>query len=186
MNQPEPLSIGVLVSSDADQNVLRDLSSESICLIPLGPLKCVSTDAGGRIVNAQANEFANRLMTGGLDTVVFMTGVAIRQLVSQIARTIPEQRFLDCLIDSTTIAGSPAAAQALRNLGVEPAVALDANSTWRDVLVAIDHQSKVTNLNVALEHSSDVHSISAGLEARGAHVFRFQYSRWRCPAPRTR
>jgi len=172
MNQSEPLSIGVLVSNDVDQNVLSDFSSESLRLIPLGPLKCVTTDAGGRIQNAPANEFANRLMTGGLDTIVFMTGVAVRQLINQIARTVPEQRFVDCLIDSTTIAGSPEAAAALRERGVEPAVALDKESTWRDVLIAVDHQSKVTNLNVALENSCDVHSISAGLEARGANVFR--------------
>ena len=141
-------------------------------LSPLGPLKCVPTDPGGRPLNAPASEFANRLMTGALDTIVFMTGVAVEQLVRQIGRSIPKQRFLDCLTDSTTIAGSPAAADALREFGVTPAVALDSNSTWRDVLIAVDHQSKVTNLNVALEQSSHVHSIAAGLEARGANVFR--------------
>ena len=172
MNQPESLSIGVLVSNEIDLKLLPDLQSESIRLTALGPLNCVPTDAGGRLLNAQATEFANRLMTGGLDTVIFMTGMAVRQLVLQIGRSVPEQRFLDCLTDSTTIAGSPAAATALRELGVEPAVALDANSTWRDILIAVDHQSKVTNLNVALEQSSDIHSISAGLEARGARVLR--------------
>ena len=177
MNQPELLSIGVLISNDADASVLDQAASESnrsdlIRLTALGPLNCVPTDASGRTINAPANEFANRLMTGGLDTIIFMTGVAVRQLVRQIGRSIPQQRFLDCLTDSTTIAGSPAAADALRELGVSPTVVLDSNSTWRDVLIAVDHHAKVTNLNVALEQSSHIHSITAGLEARGASVFR--------------
>ena len=172
MHKQEPLSIGVLISNEADVGVLENSAPDSIRWIPLGPLDCVPTDAGGRMINGPASEFANRLMIGGLDTIIFMTGVAVRQLVQQIGRAVPKQRFLDCLTDSTTIAGSPAAAAALRELGVEPAVELDSDSTWRDVLIAVDQQSKVTNLNVALEQSSHVHSITAGLEARGASVFR--------------
>ena len=134
MNPPELLSIGVLISNDADATVLDQAAPDSVRpnsvrLTALGPLNCVPTDGGGRTINAPANEFANRLMTGGLDTIIFMTGVAVRQLVRQIGRSIPQQRFLDCLTDSTTIAGSPAAADALRELGVSPTVVLDSNST---------------------------------------------------------
>jgi uroporphyrinogen decarboxylase len=111
-------------------------------------------------------------MTGDVDIVILKTAVAVETLCAAVARSIPEQRFLDSLADITTLTASPAAGEALRTRGVTPTLELDASATWRHLLTAVDQCMRVTNSQVAIEQTADVHSISAGLEARGARVTR--------------
>ena len=132
--------------------------------------------------NKTTAEFANRLLTAGVDTVIFVTGVGVGKLVQQACRSVDRQRFLDCLSDVTTIAGSASAAGALADIGIEPTISVDSANSWRDVLMAIDRRAPVVNQTVALEESGAIHGLAAGLEARGAKVIRMPIFNQAAPA----
>ena len=114
----------------------------------------------GESKNAQtahaASEIANRILTAGIDTVVFVTGVGVQFIVEQAARTVDRQRLLDSLSDVNTIAGSTAAEAELLKLGITPTVVVDRSESWREILMAIDRLAPVVNHTVAVEESGAV------------------------------
>ena len=116
-------------------------------------------------------EFANRVLTADVETVVFVTGVGVQRIIDQAARSVQRQRLIDCLTDATTIAGSRAADTALNLVGIKPSVTVE-GSSWREILMAIDRFAPVVNQTVALEESAAVYGLAGGLEARGAKVLR--------------
>ncbi len=127
-------------------------------------------------------DFANRLITGQVDVVIFLTGVGTRLLVDRIERHVNRQHFLDTLSDIQTVARSPKPAAALKELGITPNVRVPEPNTWREILAAIDQQFPVSNLVVAIQEYGipDV-SLTAGLEARGASVESVPIYRWDLP-----
>ena len=70
--------------------------------------------------NPAAIEFANRLITGQIDIVIFTTGTGFSQLLSLVERVVDRRRFLDALADSTTIVRGPKPAAAMAELGISP------------------------------------------------------------------
>ena len=144
-------------------------SQKDLRVVPLCP---DNMTAPSRTRNRIAIDFANRLLTGGIDFAVFMTSAGVETIFEEIAGSLDLQRFVDSLTDITTVAGSVAAAQALQQRGVEPSLLVDDAASWRELLMGVDRHFSVANQNVALEISADVHSLSAGFEARGAEVLR--------------
>ena len=57
--------------------------------------------------NPAAIDFAHRLVTGGVDIVILLTGVGFRHLLATVERHLDRQRFLDALADITTICRGP-------------------------------------------------------------------------------
>ena len=127
-------------------------------------------------------DFANRLITGQVDAVIFLTGVGIRQMISRIERHVDMQRFLDSLSDIKTVVRGPKPLAVLRELGIKPNVQVPAPNTWREILATLDEQLPVVNLNVAVqEYGVSNVSLIAGLEARGAAVESVAIYRWALP-----
>ncbi|MDE0935070.1 MAG: uroporphyrinogen decarboxylase [Mariniblastus sp.] len=117
-----------------------------------------------------SNEFANRILTADIDTVIFVTSVGVEAIVEQASRNVDQQRFLDCLADIHTVAGSKAAANALQQFQITPKISVNSSNSWRDILIAIDRSLPVINQTIALEESESIYSLISGLEARGARV----------------
>ena len=122
-------------------------------------------------------DFANRVLTGDIDTVVFVTGAGTRAIIESALQTVPRQRFLDGIADITTVAGSDAAAGSLQHYNIQPTVKvadgpadLDDIANWRRILMAVDHQGSSVNQNIALEKNIDQSSLLSGLESRGARL----------------
>ena len=65
--------------------------------------------------NRAAVDFANRLITGQIDVVIFLTGVGVRYLVQQIERHVNRARFLNSLTDIKTVVRGPKPLAALRD-----------------------------------------------------------------------
>ena len=121
----------------------------------------------------EAVDFAHRLISGQIDVVIFLTGVGVRQLVSQVERHVERGRFLNCLSDVATIVRGPKPLAALKELGVEPSFRVPEPNTWRELLQTIDEHLPIANQAVALqEYGLPNTSLIAGLEARGATVLR--------------
>ena len=130
-----------------------------------------------------AVDFANRLITGQIDVVVFLTGVGIRQLVDRIERHVDRQRFLDALSDVQTVVRGPKPLAALKELGISPTIRAPEPNTWREILAALDQRLPVANLVVAVQQYGVPNvSLTAGLEARGARVESIEVYRWDLPA----
>ncbi len=132
--------------------------------------------------NPEAVDFANRLMTGQIDIVVFMTGVGVRYLISQVERHVDRKRFIETLTDVVTIARGPKPTAALKELGVTPTHRTAEPNTWREVLAVVDRQVPVANHVVGLlEYGQPNTSLVAGLEARGGAVVNLKVYRWELP-----
>jgi uroporphyrinogen decarboxylase len=127
-------------------------------------------------------DFANRLITGQVDVVIFLTGVGTLMLVERIERHVRRQQFLDALTDIKTIARGPKPAAALKQLGIEPTWRVPEPNTWRELLTTIDENLPIANLVVAVqEYGLPNVSLIAGLEARGAVVESLSIYRWDLP-----
>ena len=143
---------------------------------------CDLKNGAGR-TNRDHADFANRVLTGDIDTVVFVTGAGTRAIIESALQTAPRQRFLDGLSDIRTVAGSTAATQVLQEFGIQSTVSVVAGSAeqhgsgdpadlaiWRQILIAVDRQGSSVNQNIALEKTADQSSLVAGLESRGGRL----------------
>ena len=127
-------------------------------------------------------DFANRLITGQIDMVIFLTGVGIRQLLLRIERYVDRQRFLDSLSDIKTVVRGPKPHAVLRELGIKPTLQIPEPNTWREILATLDTQLPVVNQTVAVQEYGVTNvSLTAGLEARGAKVESIAIYRWALP-----
>ena len=67
--------------------------------------------------NRAAIDFANRLITGEIDVVIFLTGVGTRILVQQIERHVDRARFLAAVSDVKSVVRGPKPLAVLQGAG---------------------------------------------------------------------
>ena len=67
--------------------------------------------------NREAIDFAHRLITGGIDVMIFLTGVGFRHLLAAVERHVDRQRYLHALADITTICRGPKPVAAMAEVG---------------------------------------------------------------------
>ena len=133
-----------------------------------------------------AIDFANRVITGQIDVVIFMTGVGIRHLLSLIERHVDRDQFLAALSDTTTIARGPKPVSVLAEYDLKPTFRAEEPNTWRELLSIIDARVPIANQTVGVQEYGKTNvSLIAGLEARGAKVERLQVYRWALPEDTT-
>ncbi|MEX2317531.1 MAG: uroporphyrinogen decarboxylase [Pirellulales bacterium] len=132
--------------------------------------------------NQAAVDFANRLITGQIDVIVFLTGVGTRLLVQQIERHVDRKQFLAAVSDIKSVVRGPKPAAALRELGLTPSFLVPEPNTWRELLALFDEHLPIANLAVGLqEYGVTNRSLIAGLEARGATVDAVRVYDWALP-----
>lgn len=132
--------------------------------------------------NQSAIDFANRLITGGIDVVVFLTGVGAKLLVQQIERHVNRAQFLAAVSDVKSVVRGPKPLAILREWGITPSIVVPEPNTWRELLSTLDEKLPVANLVVGLqEYGITNRSLIAGLEARGATVESIHVYDWALP-----
>ncbi|WDI44369.1 uroporphyrinogen decarboxylase [Bremerella sp. P1] len=132
--------------------------------------------------NQPAIDFANRVITGQIDIVIFMTGVGFNHLLAAIDRKVDKQRFLDALSDITTICRGPKPVAAMREVKLTPTIKVPEPNTWREILQTIDTEIHIANQTLVVqEYGVTNASLVAGLEARGAHVETLHVYDWDLP-----
>jgi uroporphyrinogen decarboxylase len=132
--------------------------------------------------NREAIDFAHRLITGGIDVMIFLTGVGFKHLLSAVERHVDRQRYLDALTDIVTICRGPKPVAAMAEVGLKPTHRVPEPNTWRELLATIDAGIAVANHNVGVqEYGVTNRSLIAGLEARGAHVVNVRVYQWDLP-----
>lgn len=132
--------------------------------------------------NQPAIDFANRVITGQIDIVVFMTGVGFNHLLAAIDRKVDKQQFFDALSDIVTITRGPKPVAAMREVGLTPTIKVPEPNTWREILQTIDTEIHIANQTLVVqEYGVTNASLVAGLEARGANVEALHVYDWDLP-----
>lgn len=132
--------------------------------------------------NREAVDFAHRLITGGIDVMIFLTGVGFRHLLAAVEKHVERQRYLDSLRDIVTICRGPKPVAAMAEVGLKPTHRVPEPNTWRELLATIDGGIPIANQNVGLqEYGITNRSLIAGLEARGAKVVNVHVYQWDLP-----
>ncbi len=132
--------------------------------------------------NREAIDFSNRVLTGQIDLIIFMTGVGVRHFLAEVERHVDRQRLLAAISDITTITRGPKPVAVLKELGVQPTYKVGPPNTWREVLALVDAKCNVAQQTVGVqEYGQPNASLVAGLEARGAKVESVRVYRWDLP-----
>ncbi len=176
---------------------LRVLALESRRAAELA--KLISTYGGEPIVapamrevpldsNAEALSFAEDLLAGKFDIVIFLTGVGTRAVLSVAETKFRREDFIAALQRVKVVPRGPKPIAVLRELGVTPALTVPEPNTWRELLQTLDEAAKsspefrLRRACIALqEYGISNPELIAGLTDRGAIVTRVPVYQWALP-----
>lgn len=88
--------------------------------------------------NTEALEFAGRLIGGGYDLAIFLTGVGVRRLTEIAESRYDRAAYVDALRRVKVVSRGPKVSAALRELGVPIAASAPEPCTWREVIGSMD------------------------------------------------
>ena len=103
--------------------------------------------------NRLALEFADRLVAGRFDLVVFLTGVGVRALMSIVETTGRTDEFLAALKKVRVAARGPKPVAVLKELKVPIAVVAPEPNTWREMIASLDAEfgDSLSSFRVAVQ-----------------------------------
>lgn len=135
--------------------------------------------------NAVAFEFAQKLLRGEFDAVIFLTGVGTRYLMEVLETRHAREELVRALSKVTVVARGPKPIKVLQELKVPVTITVPEPNTWREVLHELDENPRGLTLagsRVAVqEYGISNAALISELEARGASVFRVPVYRWALP-----
>jgi uroporphyrinogen-III synthase len=177
---------------------LRVLSLESRRAVEMA--KLIETYGGAAMVapsmreiplesNKEAQEFTRKLLAGGFEIIIFLTGVGTRAL-ARVAETVcTRDAFVAALQRVPIVARGPKPVAALKEMGVPVTLAVPEPNTWRELLAALDGNRDTLPLGgkrVAVqEYGTPNLELLAGLTARGAKVTPVPVYEWGLPEDTT-
>ena len=97
--------------------------------------------------NEEAFQFADRLLAGAYEMVIFLTGVGARQLIKVLSTRHSQESVIEALRKVTIVARGPKPSAALRELGVPVHVNAPEPNTWRELMQAIDGRPNAESLS---------------------------------------
>jgi len=134
--------------------------------------------------NRTALEFAERLIRGEVDVVLFLTGVGVQALLETVQTKYDRADFLDALRKTRIVTRGPKPEAALRALGVKSIASAPEPSTWSEVLSTMDRTfgPELGSLRVAVqEYGASNPELLAGLTERTAEVIKVPVYQWGLP-----
>jgi len=138
--------------------------------------------------NAEALSFAEALLAGRFDIVIFLTGVGTRAALSVAETRYRREDFIAALHRVKVVPRGPKPVAVLRELGVTPALTIPEPNTWRELLQTLDEAAKaqsefrIRGARIALqEYGVSNPELIGGLTERGATVTRVPVYQWALP-----
>jgi uroporphyrinogen-III synthase len=135
--------------------------------------------------NAEALDFAAKLVEGGFDMVIFLTGVGTRALIRLAETVYSREKFVAALQRVAVAARGPKPVAALSEVGVPVSVTAAEPNTWRELLRALDERAASFPLQgkriAVQEYGAANPELLAGLAQRGAIVTRVPIYEWSLP-----
>lgn len=132
--------------------------------------------------NRAAFEFAEELLAGKLDVVIFLTGVGARILLQAVETRYDRTQFLNALDSTVTIVRGPKPFAVLREWDVHIDQRAPEPNTWRELVGAIDGNIDVAAKRVAVqEYGKANEDFYRELERLEADVLRVPVYQWALP-----
>lgn len=134
--------------------------------------------------NRLALEFAEKLIAGSFDLVVFLTGVGVRALLSIVETTGKSEEFLKALKQVRVAARGPKPVAVLKELKVPVAVVAPEPNTWREMIASLESQfgSALSGFRVAVqEYGVSNPELLQALNEKAAEVTKVPVYQWALP-----
>jgi len=132
--------------------------------------------------NTAALDFMRALQAGGIDLVIFLTGVGARTLIEAVGSVYPKDELARALKGATLVARGPKPVAALKEIGLRPEIVVPEPNTWREILAELKKIGDLRGKKVAVqEYGVARPELIEGLEALGAEVVSVPVYRWALP-----
>ena len=135
--------------------------------------------------NPSAFRFAEELLAGKLDAVIFLTGVGTRFLFRVLETKYPHEQLMEALCRLEVVARGPKPVAVLREWDVAIGLAAPEPNTWRDLLKALDEHTPLLPLHgkriAVQEYGVPNRELMEGLQTRGAQVLPVPVYQWALP-----
>lgn len=129
-------------------------------------------------------EFAETLMRGGFDLVIFTTGVGVRTLVKAVSERYDREQFLNALRSVKIAARGPKSSSALRELNVPITVIAPEPFTWRSLMAALEQKlgTNLQGMNIAVqEYGTSNPELLTALAEKSISITRLLVYQWALP-----
>jgi len=131
------------------------------------------------VKSEEALLFAERLLRGDFDCVIFLTGVGTRLLWKTLAAKYPEDDLKNALRKLTVMVRGPKPSAAVRDLGLAPDVQVPEPNTWREILAVM--QTRPEDRIAIQEYGQPNTDLTEGLRALGKQVTPVRIYGWDLP-----
>jgi len=134
--------------------------------------------------NEKIYEFADALMRGAFDMVVFTTGVGVRALISAVSNRYDKEQFLAALRRVKVAARGPKSSTALRELNIPITFVAPEPFTWRALIASIEEKlgDAMTGMNIAVqEYGASNPELLTALAEKNVAITRLIVYRWELP-----
>jgi uroporphyrinogen-III synthase len=134
--------------------------------------------------NHQAFAFAELLLKGEIDVVLFFTGVGVRALLEIVETRYDREAFLEALRSTRIVTRGTKPEAALRALKIKSVASAQEPSTWHEVLGVMDSTfgEELKTLRVAVqEYGASNPELLAELTERSASVMKVPVYQWALP-----
>jgi uroporphyrinogen decarboxylase len=135
--------------------------------------------------NDAAFAFADALVAGRYEIVIFLTGVGTRTLADAWRTRFQLADLVAALSRTTVVARGPKPARVLRELGVPVTISVPEPNTWRELIATLDEAAESVDLRGARIAVQDYgvrnDELAVELEKRGAIVTNVPVYRWELP-----
>lgn len=135
--------------------------------------------------NSAMFRFAERLFAGGIDVVIFMTGVGVTMMIETLERRYSRDELVRALNAATVAARGSKTVRALASLGVTVRAKAPEPNTWREVVIALEnvYDGRFSGLTIAVqEYGEPNEQLAEELARRGAQdIVRVPVYRWTAP-----
>lgn len=134
--------------------------------------------------NRPVLEFAEALIKGAFDLVIFTTGVGVRTLVKTVSEHMDREQFLDALRSVKIAARGPKSSSALRELNVPIAVVSPEPFTWRALMTKLESEfgAHLNGMNIAVqEYGTSNPELLTALAEKSISITRLLVYQWALP-----
>jgi len=127
----------------------------------------------------EAFDFGRRLIAGGFDAVILLTGVGTRLLWKTLLTRFTEHELKGAFARTTIVVRGPKPSAAIREIGFTPQVQVPEPNTWRELLETMRPRPET---RVAIqEYGKSNEALNDGLRAQGREVSTVRIYGWGLP-----
>jgi uroporphyrinogen-III synthase len=129
-------------------------------------------------------EFAEALLRGAFDLVIFTTGVGVKALVKTVSEHMDREQFLEALRRVRIAARGPKSSSALRELQIPISVVSPEPFTWRALMTALEAKfgQSLSGMNIAVqEYGTSNPELLTALAEKSISITRLPVYQWALP-----